>query len=202
MKRFTVPCKFGNTTAPFNIYIGQANEDVHPLFYQTNWLSEQRGGVMPTEVIESFQKLANIARENQVSFEDLCVYALGSTDGSAKAEQAAKLKEQQADAGIKPENLNVVRVLASAQELQDSLDDRFSLLHIQFVNEQNEIHQIVLLVREEKVQGIESMVSTGKIDIVSLQQVGLVEHTARGSEIPLPVLDEVRTKYGLTSKEI
>ena len=35
---------------------------------------------MPPEVADSFQKLFDIAQENNVSFEELCVYALGSAE--------------------------------------------------------------------------------------------------------------------------
>lgn len=77
MKKFTVSCVFGNTKANFNIYVGEASRKRHPLYYQAGWLKEERGGEVPLEVMDSFQKLANIARENNASFEDLCVYALG-----------------------------------------------------------------------------------------------------------------------------
>jgi hypothetical protein len=78
MKRFTIPCQFGETKAPFHIYIGQPAPDCHPLKYQTAWLREDRGGVVPPEVLDSFARLLAIAVENNVSFEDLCIYALGS----------------------------------------------------------------------------------------------------------------------------
>lgn len=77
MKKFTIPCIFGNKKANFNLYIGEAGRKRHPLYYQATWLKEERGGEIPLEVMDSFQKLADIARENGVSFEDLCVYALG-----------------------------------------------------------------------------------------------------------------------------
>ncbi|HSK78519.1 MAG TPA: DUF2610 domain-containing protein [Thermoanaerobaculia bacterium] len=81
MKRFTIPCDFGNQKAPFHIYIGDLPaEGKHPLQYQALWLARERGGKVPSEVMESFQKLLNIARENNVAFEDLCVYALGAAE--------------------------------------------------------------------------------------------------------------------------
>ena len=50
----------------------------HPLHFQSNWLSKERGGSIPGEVMDSIAKLKDIADQNNVSFEDLCVYALGA----------------------------------------------------------------------------------------------------------------------------
>jgi hypothetical protein len=77
MKRFTIPCQFGETKAPFHVYVGQPAPGCHPLKYQTAWLREERGGVVPPEVLDSLARLLALAIENGVSFEDLCVYALG-----------------------------------------------------------------------------------------------------------------------------
>lgn len=77
MKRFTVPCDFGGLKAPFHVYIGHPLRESHPLKYQAAWLAEERGGTVPQDVMDSFAKLQAIAAENSVSFEDLCVYALG-----------------------------------------------------------------------------------------------------------------------------
>ena len=78
MKRFTVPCDFNAVKYPFHIYIGELSPSTHPLKYQEAWLREVRGGTIPQEVMDSFARLAAIARENNVSYEDLCVYALGT----------------------------------------------------------------------------------------------------------------------------
>lgn len=77
MKRFTIPCDFGGTKAPFHVYVGKPAPGCHPLKYQVAWLQEERGGKVPVEVLESFERLAVIAEENSVPFEDLAVYALG-----------------------------------------------------------------------------------------------------------------------------
>jgi hypothetical protein len=76
VKKFTIPCSFGATKAPFNIYIGESSKKRHPLYYQAQWLKTERSGEILPEVMDSFQKLADIAHENGVSFEELCVYAL------------------------------------------------------------------------------------------------------------------------------
>lgn len=76
MKKFTIPCDFGGQKAPFDVYIGMPKAGNHPLQHQAHWLSSERGGTIPAEVMESFAKLLELAEKNGVSFEDLCVYAL------------------------------------------------------------------------------------------------------------------------------
>ena len=89
MKKFTIPCDFAGQQAPFNIYIGEPAPDKHPLQHQAHWLSVERGGTIPAEVMDSFSKLHEISKENGVSFEELCVYALGSTsEGSSESGSA------------------------------------------------------------------------------------------------------------------
>lgn len=78
MKRFTVPCDFNGVKHPFHVYIGEPNPKKHPLQFQAWWLSSERGGTIPQDVMDSFEKLFKISQENGVSFEDLCVYALGA----------------------------------------------------------------------------------------------------------------------------
>lgn len=95
MKRFSVPCQFGARRAPFNIYIGYPADGFHPLHFQHAWLQEERGGFIPPDVRESFAKLLTIARENNVNFEDLCVYAMGAAAEQRAAEQAAQQAAQQ-----------------------------------------------------------------------------------------------------------
>lgn len=81
MKKFTIPCDFAGVKAPFNIYVGEPDPTKHPLQNQAHWLSSERGGNIPPEVMDSFQKLHDISKENGVSFEELCVYALGTASG-------------------------------------------------------------------------------------------------------------------------
>lgn len=78
MKKFTVPCDFNGAKSPFTIYVGAPKEDHHPIHFQSDWLSKERGGTVPPEVMDSLSQLKDIANKNGVSFEDLCVYALGA----------------------------------------------------------------------------------------------------------------------------
>ena len=87
MKKFTVPCDFGGQKSPFTIYIGDPEPKHHPLHFQSSWLSKERGGTIPAEVMDSIAKLKDIADQNNVSFEDLCVYALGAAQQEGEAEE-------------------------------------------------------------------------------------------------------------------
>jgi hypothetical protein len=81
VQQFLIPCDFGGTRSPFPLYFGEPSGDAHPLEQQAAWLWRERGGTIPAEVMESFAKLHAIARENNVSFEELCVYAMGEALG-------------------------------------------------------------------------------------------------------------------------
>jgi hypothetical protein len=108
MKRFTIPCEFGDTKAPFHVYIGKPSSGTHPLKYQAAWLLRERGGKIPEDVMDSFEKLHKISIENNVSFEDLCVYALGKGKAQQNSEEKPKEKQTskttEADSDIEPES--------------------------------------------------------------------------------------------------
>ncbi len=95
MKRFTIPCDFSGTKYPFHVYVGEPHPKRHPLQHQAWWLSTIRGGAIPQDVMDSFERLHKISIENNVSFEDLCVYALGT----AAAESGSTVTIQNLDSG-------------------------------------------------------------------------------------------------------
>jgi hypothetical protein len=109
VKRFTIPCDFGNQEAPFHVYIGQPTPGLHPLKYQAAWLREERGGQVPADVMESFQKLYDIAREKNVSYEELCVYALNNTPASTNdtPESTESVKDENEDT-LSPEDIETL----------------------------------------------------------------------------------------------
>lgn len=84
MKKFTVPCDFNGVKSPFSIYIGSPKPENHPLQNQSNWLSKERGGTIPADVMESVEKLRDLAEKHGVSFEELCVYALSAATSEQK----------------------------------------------------------------------------------------------------------------------
>ncbi len=89
MKKFTINCDFGGQMSPFAIYVGLPQEGHHPLHFQADWLSKNRGGTIPGEVMDAVTQLQELAEKNSVSLEELCVYALGTE------EQQEELEKQQ-----------------------------------------------------------------------------------------------------------
>lgn len=77
MKRFTVPIVCGTVNSPFNVYVWDWELDYAPTTDQFTWIEKARGCEVPDDVVDAFQKLYDIARENNVSYQDLAVYALG-----------------------------------------------------------------------------------------------------------------------------
>jgi len=80
VKKFTVNCDFGGQIAPFTIFLGDPEKEHHPLHFQAEWLSKTRGGTIPAQVMEAVSTLKSLADKNKVSFEELCVYALGAAE--------------------------------------------------------------------------------------------------------------------------
>ena len=79
MKKFTISCEIGGQRVPLTICIERTFEGVNPIEQQAAWLWRERGGTIAAEVTDAFEKLAEISRENGVSFEELCTYALGTS---------------------------------------------------------------------------------------------------------------------------
>ena len=78
MTRFTVPADYSGGRYPFHVYVLSGKNGYSELLDQFQWVKGIRGGTVPTEVQESFERLNKIAVENKVDFRELCVYALGT----------------------------------------------------------------------------------------------------------------------------
>lgn len=89
MKKFTINCDFGGQMSPFTIFIGEPESEHHPLHFQADWLSKQRNGTIPSQVMDAIAKLKELADKNNVSLEELCVYALGSVGADESGVAAA-----------------------------------------------------------------------------------------------------------------
>ncbi|WP_419234604.1 DUF2610 domain-containing protein [Rickettsia endosymbiont of Nabis limbatus] len=82
MKKFNIKANFGRQEADFAIYVGTPQDGHHPLQFQAKWLSDERGGTIPDAVMDAVKQLYDLSKKNNVSFEDLCVYALGTAQES------------------------------------------------------------------------------------------------------------------------
>ena len=96
VKKFTIPCDFGGVSAPFSIYIGNPEPQHHPLHFQAEWLTKNRGGNIPSDVMDSVAKLFELSKKNNVSFEELCVYALTEEAGKTIYNQVPEKHDEEA----------------------------------------------------------------------------------------------------------
>jgi len=108
MKKFSINCDYGGQMAPFDIFIGQPEGTHHPLHFQAKWLSDNKGGVIPSEVMDAISKLDELAKKNGVLLEDLCVYALGSAqvENDTSTDEATTSPEDSKE-NSQDENTNV-----------------------------------------------------------------------------------------------
>ena len=81
MKKFSIPCSFNGQVSPVDFYIGKPNPANHPIQFQSKWLSSEKGGQVPQEMMDSIAKVKIIADENNISFEELCAYAINLANG-------------------------------------------------------------------------------------------------------------------------
>ncbi|MEM8599843.1 MAG: DUF2610 domain-containing protein [Bacteroidota bacterium] len=85
LRRFTIPVEFGSTITPYDVYVWDWAKDEPCVMAQFEWVEEARGGVVPPEVEDAFVRLYALARENEVSFKDLAVYALEEANAGKEA---------------------------------------------------------------------------------------------------------------------
>jgi len=120
MKKFVINCDFGGQIAPFAVYIGTPEGAHHPLHFQADWLSKQRGGTIPPDVMDAVSKLKDLADKNNVSLEELCVYALGAAQ-QAKDEGGDDSNADTATSSVK-EDTNDKSSNSAAEDDDDLLD--------------------------------------------------------------------------------
>ncbi len=76
IKEFTINCNFKTAKIPVTFYIGDPSDENHPIYFQSKWLSEKKGGTIPKEILDSFAELQKIAIKNHVSFQELCGFVI------------------------------------------------------------------------------------------------------------------------------
>ena len=86
VKKFTINCDYAGQLSPTTVYIGNPKEGNGPLYFQQNWLSTEKGGVIPAEINSLLDELKQISIKNSVDFPSLCAYAL--VDSAASEDNA------------------------------------------------------------------------------------------------------------------
>lgn len=82
VKTFSIPCDFSGQKQLVLFSIGNPNPDFHPIHFQSNWLASVKGGIVPSDIMDSIAKLQTLAYKHKVSFEELCYYAINVANGS------------------------------------------------------------------------------------------------------------------------
>ena len=77
MKKITVPCHKDGKSQMFDFFISDfPYGEENPLKYQSQWLKETSGFEVHPGVVDSLIKLRKLSEQNDVSFEELVIYAL------------------------------------------------------------------------------------------------------------------------------
>jgi hypothetical protein len=92
-KQFTVPCNFGQDIFPVTFHIGSPENTHHPIGFQSDWLSKEKGGTVPQDLMNMLQKLHELALKNNADFEELCYYALISATKTSTSNSLQKLSD-------------------------------------------------------------------------------------------------------------
>lgn len=101
VKKFNANCDFGGQTSSVTLYVGDPAAGSHPLNFQSKWLSKERGGNIPESIMNPFFKLAQIAEENRISFEELSAYVIDEINSNNNlandAKKATELSKESLD---------------------------------------------------------------------------------------------------------
>ena len=119
MKRFTFPRISKGVKYQVHVYVTESWQFLEDQF---TWLEKVRGGKVPPDVVESFRRLYKIAKDNKVSFMDLCVYALGTAAGDGKTDNENPIVLS----GAKSDPTVVLKELAAAKQ-RDPGRERWSI---------------------------------------------------------------------------
>ncbi len=84
---------------------------------------------MPQEVMDSLSKLRDLAEQNKVSFEDLCVYALGTAQEEEEEEEEEDkedciIEEEPSDEEIVESDNDTNVDVAGDSALEDTEEDK------------------------------------------------------------------------------
>lgn len=190
MKKFTVPCQFGAKKAPFDVYIGQPAEDLHPLYFQAMWLKEERGGIVPEEVMDSFAKLLALSEKNNVPFEDLCVYALEAANEGKKPEELTE-EERKAQKLLAPD----FQVLIGPEGMRKHFDDDFCLVFIRCKDTSGSMNQIVMVIRAEYLDVLRTGILQNEMTRENCLGYGKPEYLIRGADINNEVMEKLIQQF-------
>lgn len=91
IRKFVIDCTFSDGSKhPVNLYVGEPATDSSALYFQSRWLSEKKGGSIPKEITDSFEKIKKISIENKVSFLELVDFVIEEINASKSLKKDAE----------------------------------------------------------------------------------------------------------------
>jgi hypothetical protein len=108
--------------SPFTICIGKPEGKHHPLHFQADWLTKERNGTIPPEVMDAITKLQELAKKDGIPLEDLCVYALGTEEEKKEMEKIYQ-EEDETDSETDSEELSLDTQSSEEQDTEDEVTE-------------------------------------------------------------------------------
>lgn len=121
-RKFSISCDFGGQMSPFTIYIGKPEGKHHPLHFQADWLTKERNGTIPPEVMDAITKLQELAKKDGIPLEDLCVYALGTEEEKQEMEKIYQ-EEDDTDSEGDSEEWSLETESSEEQDTEDKVTE-------------------------------------------------------------------------------
>lgn len=115
--KFDLPCSFGGTVSMVSFYIGDPESSHNPIGHQANWLSKERGGSVPPQVMDALQEAQQIAKKNGVPLTQMMNVVMERVNIAAGnaglLEQADTAQNVDQNSGIKVQTTKVMSGNAS-----------------------------------------------------------------------------------------
>lgn len=108
--------------SPFTICIGKPEGKHHPLHFQADWLTKERNGTIPPEVMDAITKLQELAKKDGIPLEDLCVYALGTEEEKKEMEKIYQ-EEDETASEADSEELSLDTQSSEEQDVEDEITE-------------------------------------------------------------------------------
>jgi hypothetical protein len=95
VKKITVNCNFSGASQPVAFYIGDSAVERNPIGFQSRWLSETKGGLVPEKLMSSLVKIKKISDEHHIPFEDLYEHVIKEIESGKTLEEITVANKNQ-----------------------------------------------------------------------------------------------------------
>lgn len=86
MGKFTIPCSFGDSVAPYVVHIGVPKAGNHPLHFQAAYITKHKNGEFSQDIMDKIADMSKLAQETQASLEEMCRYTLDPVEKAENPE--------------------------------------------------------------------------------------------------------------------